>query len=599
MPAVLVKRAVAAALLLAVACGGRAAERAECPQEAQRGGGDADAARRALRQEPSEGLSLLAVRGRRARGSQNCARLDNKDTHFTVDVAVGTPPQTFAVVADTGSNSLIVTSCICKARGLCGDENKCFLGAIRSKTFHKDPEEPEMVLTFGSGQIQAAKAVDVVSVAGVTVNMTDGILLMTDQALRFSGPFEGILGLGPPLPVEEGATAVDDLGKEATGSTTDGFSQADLDQAWKKIFGGAQSEPNRSYSRSQKPVVSPLGFLEQARVPRFSVCFNSGADGVLRLGTPEAPMAHGAVGTEHWGLGLEGISVGDNTSEDSTSRVESLPPKETSGGAFKLEKPTAVAAGPLCSKESMAEGQITPCGAIPDSGTTLLMGPQAHVDALLEAICDRWPRCSQNHSALVKAVEDAKEVIAEEYSFNPFEFSLSSKGEVLSMILSDCAAWLEDGGLDELPSVHFHLAGSSSKQTVTIPARTWVVEALVQMPRTSFVHIGGVEVPVVSNSTGGTRQACSHAFGGMEYETSANGPVWILGTPLFFEYVVGYDMDQRKISLAAQEQEPCGACDEKVGLVASGTGAASGKHRGPRRQLGSPRKPTIDVSRPL
>jgi hypothetical protein len=533
-------------------------------------------------------------RARRARGEPHCARLDNKDTHFTVDVAVGTPPQVFAVVADTGSNSLIVTSCVCTAHGYCGEENKCFTGTNKSETFHVDPEAQEMVISFGSGQIQAAEAVDVVSVAGVTVNMTDGILLMTDQALDFGGPFEGILGLGPPLPMDEESTSVGSSGTEDTSSITDGISQADLDEALKRIFGGAQSESSQSDSQSQEPVVAPLGFLEQAQISRFSMCFNSGADGVLRLDTPEVPTAHGAVGTQHWGLGLEGISVGD-----STSMVESLPLEDTWDGALKFEKPDAMGAGPLCSQESMAEGQATPCGAIPDSGTTLMMGPQAHVDALLEAICDRWPRCSQNHSALLKSVEAAKEVIDREYHFNPFEFSLSSKGEVLSMILSDCAAWLEDGYLDELPSVHFHLAGSSSKQIVTIPARNWVVETLVQVPQTSFVHVGGVEVPVVSNSTNKTMQACSHAFGPMEYDTTSNGPVWILGTPLFFEYVVGYDMDQRKISLTAQEQEPCGMCDEKIGLVASKTQAASGRNRAPRRQLGSPRKPTIDASRPL
>jgi len=598
MSRILVKQAVVAALLLASAPSGRAVEEAECAQEAP-DSHDADALRKALRHEFSEGISLLSARSHaltragRARGAQHCARLDNKDTHFTVDVAVGTPAQVFAVVADTGSNSLIVTSCVCTAHGYCGEENRCFTGSNKSNTFHSDPEQQELVLSFGSGQIQAAEAVDVVSVAGVTVNMTDGILLMTDQALDFGGPFEGILGLGPPLPVKETATAIGNSQTEDTAST---------EGIWEKIFGGKPAHRQSREAADHRPIIiggssaadEPLGFLEQGRVSRFSMCFNDGADGVLRLGTPKAATAHGAVGTQHWGLGLEGISVGD-----STSRVEALPPRDEEGGASALKGPSTVATGPLCSRESMEEGQTTPCGAIPDSGTTQIVGPQAHVDALLEAICDGWPRCSENHSALVKAVEHAEEVIAKEYNTNPFQFKVHNKGEVLKMMLSDCAVWLEKGGLDELPPVHFHLAGDSSKQTVTIPARTWVVETVVEAPQPSFVHIGGVDVPVVSNSTSMRVQACSHSFGPMEYDTKANGPVWILGTPLFFNYVVGYDLDQRTVSLTTQEEEPCGTCDEKVGLVASRSGAASGRSRAPRRQLGSPRKPTIDVSGPL
>merc|ERR1719421_819486 len=64
-----------------------------------------------------------------------CAPLKNMGSHFTVSIQVGTPGQTFNVVADTGSDSVIVPSCICKESGSCAPKNRCFRGSNRSSTF--------------------------------------------------------------------------------------------------------------------------------------------------------------------------------------------------------------------------------------------------------------------------------------------------------------------------------------------------------------------------------------------------------------------------------------------------------------------------------
>ena len=34
---------------------------------------------------------------------------------------------------------------------------------------------------------------------------------------------------------------------------------------------------------------------------------------------------------------------------------------------------------------------------------------------------------------------------------------------------------------------------------------------------------------------------------GMDYQTTENGPVWIFGSPLFYEYVVGFDQEQMQV----------------------------------------------------
>merc|ERR1719238_1888078 len=67
--------------------------------------------------------------------ASTCAPLANKGSHFTVDIQVGTPGQTFSVVADTGSDAVIVPSCICKESGSCSKDDRCFRGTNKSSTF--------------------------------------------------------------------------------------------------------------------------------------------------------------------------------------------------------------------------------------------------------------------------------------------------------------------------------------------------------------------------------------------------------------------------------------------------------------------------------
>merc|ERR1719162_2681987 len=58
------------------------------------------------------------------------------------------------------------------------------------------------------------------------------------------------------------------------------------------------------------------GFLEQAGIHRFSICFNDGlSPGVLRLGVDSVRAPHTSVGKDHWALDLRGISAGSHPDE--------------------------------------------------------------------------------------------------------------------------------------------------------------------------------------------------------------------------------------------------------------------------------------------
>mmetsp|Transcript_113431 Transcript_113431/g.315860 ORF Transcript_113431/g.315860 Transcript_113431/m.315860 type:complete len:516 (-) Transcript_113431:111-1658(-) len=450
----------------------------------------------------------LALSTRQGLGALTCTSLTNQVTHFTARIQVGTPPQDFDVVADTGSDSVIISSCLCRDLKRCNAENKCFTGTNRSTTFFtqtSDGTVPVVVLTFGSGQVEAIVSSDVVRVGSVQAKMDDGLLLMVDQALRLSGPFEGILGLGlprheqPQLPAQPMASAA-----PATVAATS------------YVRWGAQPDVQEAGARP----FEARGFLEAAGVGRFSMCFNDGSDGVLRLEPPTDPAALGSVGQVHWGLDFRGISVGN-----------------------------ASAPVVFCSSSTpLGPGQVTPCGAIPDSGTTIMMGPAEHVRKLFAALCDGWERC--RHAMQGELAQRPKE-------------------EVFQLILLECSEWMtKEEGLKALPSVHVHLRGSEGhERTLEIPASTYVLEALAEEAHYVTKHLLGifpVQVPVRS---GKTRKVCTPAFGVQEYTTVKNGPVWILGTPIFYEYQVGYDMQPSPPTISFNNAS-CGTCSPQTSLFA-------------------------------
>merc|ERR1719174_1097822 len=131
-------------------------------------------------------------------GGARCAKLASHGTYYTVDLQVGTPGQTFAVVADTGSDAVIVPSCVCTESGSCNKKDRCFRGTNKSTTFSimglnkttgDHPKLPVINMFFGSGEIRAIVASDMVNVGGMKATMRNSVMLMVDQALRISGVF--------------------------------------------------------------------------------------------------------------------------------------------------------------------------------------------------------------------------------------------------------------------------------------------------------------------------------------------------------------------------------------------------------------------------
>jgi len=533
---------------------------------------------------------------------RSCAELVNQGTHFTVDVAVGTPGQRFSIIADTGSNTLIVPSCICREAGSCSSTDRCFLGTNRSSSFRlvKDTGVPRgMLISFGSGTIEGVVAQEIVHIGGMEVDMKNGLMLMTSKALNFGGPFEGILGLGIPASEDQRQTTSHKKGphrkaiEDATGSP-------DVEKVLKwlrGVLGGARAPDIVSAGHTasaaamgRQQAVQPPGLLEQANIGRFAICFNEGRSGVLRLGPPELPKTtwHASVGVEHWGLDFRGISVAG----DKMVRMD------------------------FCHRKDMRKNQQTPCGAIPDSGTTMITGPQEQLSVLLSSVCDHWPRCSRNHTAMVRAARAARAAAAEQFGFNPFGVEPWTKVKVMEALLEGCEDWLnESTGLDELPDLHFHVAGAAGTQeTLVMPGRAYVIETAYDL-KDDLTKKFKNSTSALQNLTeawlkytGGRQKVCSPAFSVLDYNTVKNGPIWILGTSFFYEFNVGYDLLSKPpaISFQSVKQAPCGSCDKKLGLVSSdadlaarGASADAARQRRPRWLSGPARGPSFELGRPL
>jgi len=121
------------------------------------------------------------------------AALKNSDlVEYYGEVAVGSPPQYFKVVFDTGSGILWVPSDLCNGEA-CEEHNRLAEG--KDSTIKKD--DGYVHIKYGTGSMRGRRATDVVDVAGVSVAQQDFLLSTDENGNVFrNGRFDGVMGLG-------------------------------------------------------------------------------------------------------------------------------------------------------------------------------------------------------------------------------------------------------------------------------------------------------------------------------------------------------------------------------------------------------------------
>lgn len=184
------------------------------------------------------------------------------------------------------------------------------------------------------------------------------------------------------------------------------------------------------------------------------------------------------------------------------------------------------------------------------------------------------------------------------------------KADVFLMLLMDCHTWMSDsGGLDELPPLRMHVSGRGNETTeLVIPGHAYIMEvpehdAMAHLQLLEGVYSRPLNISVGSSQSDEHRRrtVCTPGFGAFDYATAANGPVWILGSSLFYEYVVGYDLSSTPPSMffVPQGESPCGACRALGGSLATHVRrerVQAARRKFPRQVKGAPRIPTLNFN---
>ncbi|XP_004578789.2 renin isoform X1 [Ochotona princeps] len=129
------------------------------------------------------------------------------DTQYYGEVGIGTPPQVFKVIFDTGSANLWVPSTKCSPLYTACEIHNLYDSAESSSYLENGTE---FTIHYGSGKVKGFLSQDIVTVGGIMVTQTFGEVTELPLIPFMLAKFDGVLGMGFPAQAVGGVTPVFD-----------------------------------------------------------------------------------------------------------------------------------------------------------------------------------------------------------------------------------------------------------------------------------------------------------------------------------------------------------------------------------------------------
>ncbi|XP_015995416.2 renin isoform X2 [Rousettus aegyptiacus] len=129
------------------------------------------------------------------------------DTQYYGEIGIGTPPQTFKVIFDTGSANLWVPSTKCSPLYTACEIHSLYDSSESSSYVENGTE---FTIRYGSGKVKGFLSQDMVTVGGITVTQTFGEVTELPLIPFMLAKFDGVLGMGFPAQAIGGVTPVFD-----------------------------------------------------------------------------------------------------------------------------------------------------------------------------------------------------------------------------------------------------------------------------------------------------------------------------------------------------------------------------------------------------
>ncbi|GFS38352.1 aspartic proteinase A1 [Actinidia rufa] len=150
--------------------------------------------RLAARLESKEREEKYNLRGNHGEAKEDIVALKNyMDAQYFGEIGIGTPPQKFTVIFDTGSSNLWVPSSKCYFSVPCFIHSK--YKSSQSSSYKKNGKSAE--IHYGTGAISGFFSEDSVKVGNLVVKNQEFIEATSEPGITFMvAKFDGILGLG-------------------------------------------------------------------------------------------------------------------------------------------------------------------------------------------------------------------------------------------------------------------------------------------------------------------------------------------------------------------------------------------------------------------